>query len=139
VSLVQTSRQPVQEGCVIGVDDDGHRVALHDGGEVIVCDVLITAGRQRPDVRAGDIVLVAGADGGDRGYILGIVRLADDDEGSPPIPAALTLTAGESLTLECGDARLTMRRDGQIVVRGTEITSRARGVHKIKGAAVRIN
>mgnify|MGYP003703673193 CR=1 FL=1 len=51
----------------------------------------------------------------------------------------LCLRAREALTLECGDARITLRQDGKVVIVGRDILSRAQGPHRIRGATVDIN
>jgi hypothetical protein len=51
----------------------------------------------------------------------------------------LLLNASRELTLRCGTGTITIRADGSIVVRGSTLLSRASGVNKIRGAAVRIN
>ena len=37
------------------------------------------------------------------------------------------------------DARITLPREGKILLRGTYVSSRSSGVHRIHGAAVEIN
>ena len=54
-------------------------------------------------------------------------------------PQVLHLTGEQELILECGEARISLRADGRIVILGGYILSRSRGVHKIKGASVQIN
>ena len=49
------------------------------------------------------------------------------------------IAADEEIVLECGGASLRLDRRGRVVVLGTDITSRARRLHKIKGASVAIN
>lgn len=49
------------------------------------------------------------------------------------------IAAEDELVLECGGASLRLDRRGRVVVLGTDITSRARRLHKIKGASVAIN
>ena len=49
------------------------------------------------------------------------------------------LEATAELTLRCGDAELTLRRDGTIVLSGSYVLSRASGTNKILGGAVVIN
>lgn len=51
----------------------------------------------------------------------------------------LILRAQEELTLECGDSRIVLRRDGKVTIVGREILSRAQGRHRIRGASVDIN
>jgi Domain of unknown function (DUF6484) len=52
---------------------------------------------------------------------------------------SVSLEATQELTLRCGQASVTLRADGRIVIKGMEIVSRARGTHKVKGATVLIN
>jgi hypothetical protein len=51
----------------------------------------------------------------------------------------ITLVAEQEVSLRCGDASITLRADGRVVIKGMEIVSRARGVNKLKGASVLIN
>ena len=50
-----------------------------------------------------------------------------------------TLEADEELVLRSGKASLTLTRAGKVLVRGTYVSSRSSGVHRIQGAAVQIN
>lgn len=49
------------------------------------------------------------------------------------------IEARRELVLQCGKSSITLRADGQVYVKGVKIVSRARGLHKIRGANVRIN
>jgi hypothetical protein len=49
------------------------------------------------------------------------------------------LQADEEIVLGCGKGAIILRKDGKIILRGTEITSRASGSNKIKGGTVSIN
>ncbi len=51
----------------------------------------------------------------------------------------VTIDADKGLTLSCGNASITLKRDGKIIVRGTEIVSRASRKNRIRGATVSIN
>jgi hypothetical protein len=51
----------------------------------------------------------------------------------------VTIEAQERIVLQCGKGSITLKRDGKIVLRGTQILSRASGANKIKGASVSIN
>lgn len=45
----------------------------------------------------------------------------------------------EEIVLRCGEAAITLRRDGKIVIQGTHLLSRARWTNRIKGGSVQIN
>ena len=51
----------------------------------------------------------------------------------------VVLEAEEEIVLRCGDASITLRKDGRLVVRGAYVETRATGVNRIKGGAVKIN
>lgn len=45
----------------------------------------------------------------------------------------------EEVVLRCGKASLTLRRDGQVLLRGVNIRTDAEEVHRIRGGKVQIN
>lgn len=49
------------------------------------------------------------------------------------------ITGKDEIVLKCGDASLTLRRNGRVVIKGTHIESRSKGPNKIKGGSVQIN
>lgn len=51
----------------------------------------------------------------------------------------IILTGKEEILLKCGKSSILMRRDGKIVIKGSNITSRSSSAHKIKGSSVSIN
>lgn len=51
----------------------------------------------------------------------------------------ICVDAEHDLELRCGRARITLRYDGRIELRGTHILSASRGPNRIKGATVALN
>jgi hypothetical protein len=51
----------------------------------------------------------------------------------------ITLEAQNEMVLKCGLGSITIGKDGKIVIKGTHLVSRSRGVNKVRGATVRIN
>ncbi|AKQ69798.1 hypothetical protein A176_006710 [Myxococcus hansupus] len=45
----------------------------------------------------------------------------------------------DEVVLKCGEASITLRRNGKVIVKGTYLESRATGTHRIKGGTVEIN
>lgn len=107
---------------------------------------------------------VGGADGlpvlltfenGDRSLpiIVGIVQ----DVFSPPAASAewaltsrgtpdvivdgrkVSFSAKEEIVLSCGQGSITLRKDGKIIIKGTNLVSRSSGTNKVQGATVRLN
>jgi uncharacterized protein (DUF2345 family) len=52
---------------------------------------------------------------------------------------SVTVVAENEITLKCGRASITLRKDGRIVISGDYVISRARGTHRIRGGSVQIN
>lgn len=51
----------------------------------------------------------------------------------------VVLEGKEEVVLRCGDASVTLRRDGKVILKGAYIETHARGVNRIKGSSVKIN
>jgi uncharacterized protein DUF6484 len=51
----------------------------------------------------------------------------------------LVIEAQDEVVLRCGEASITLRRNGRLAIRGVFIETRARGVNRIKGGTVQIN
>lgn len=78
-------------------------------------------------------------------------QVASPDAGSleAPVPKApleavvdgrrVVFEAQDEIVLRCGEASITLRRNGRIVVRGAYVETRARGVVRIKGGSVQVN
>lgn len=49
------------------------------------------------------------------------------------------IRAEKEIALTCGEASITINKSGKIVVRGTDIVSRASGLNKIKGSGIEFN
>jgi Domain of unknown function (DUF6484) len=51
----------------------------------------------------------------------------------------VVLEGRDEVVLKCGDASITLRRDGKIILRGAYVETNAKGVNRIKGGSVKIN
>jgi hypothetical protein len=80
--------------------------------------------------------------------LIGLVRERIGNQARDARPGALQvvvdgesvrLAAEHDLVLACGQATLTLRYDGKVVISGTHIVSASRGTNRIKGAHVAIN
>ena len=49
------------------------------------------------------------------------------------------IEAADEIVLRCGKASIVLRRNGRVVIRGTYVETRSRGVNRIKGGSVEIN
>lgn len=64
----------------------------------------------------------------------------------PPVPVEIEadgqrveVEAADELVLRCGQASLVLRRNGRVIIRGTYVETRSKGVNRIKGGSVLIN
>lgn len=51
----------------------------------------------------------------------------------------LTLTAEREIVLRCGEASITLTRDGKVLIKGSYLLSKSTGVNRIKGGSVELN
>lgn len=51
----------------------------------------------------------------------------------------VVLSAKREIVLECGQASLTLKRDGRVIIQGTHVLSRSSGPNRIKGATINLN
>jgi Domain of unknown function (DUF6484) len=77
------------------------------------------------------------------GTVLGDQRfMLQPKPGSVEVDAdgeRLIVTAKEQLVLRCGSASITLTREGEVLVRGTLVSTHASGVNRITGGSVQIN
>jgi len=78
------------------------------------------------------IGVLRGGDGWPAGEKPGQVEVQADGEH-------MIVTARKRLVLRCGKASITLTEEGKILVKGTYVSSRSSGVHRIKGGSVQIN
>lgn len=45
----------------------------------------------------------------------------------------------DEIVLRCGEASITLRRNGRVVIRGTQLETRASGLQRIQGGKIEIN
>jgi len=51
----------------------------------------------------------------------------------------LVVTAKEQLVLRCGDASITLTKEGKVLIQGTYVSNRSSGVMSIKGGSIKLN
>jgi hypothetical protein len=51
----------------------------------------------------------------------------------------VVIEGSDEVVLRCGEASITLRRNGKVVVRGLQVETHAAGTNRIKGGTVKIN
>lgn len=148
--------QGVRKGAVVEVGVSGSvSVADASTNELTSCQFLRTSIAAPPVLHVGDYVLYVKPDNDQAsGYVLGRVepvavaepRAAGTPEVANDAPSitqikdeVVHIKANKGLVIECGQGTLTITEDGRIQIKGNEVLTRAKGLNRIRGAAVSIN
>jgi hypothetical protein len=87
---------------------------------------------------AGKMAVVAILEGGESPVLLGLLD-PPPSHSEKNSPKNLRIDSEEELVIQCGKAKIAMRADGRIEIRGGHLISRSSGPNKIKGGSVHIN
>jgi hypothetical protein len=112
------------------------------------------AALKRAAADRAEVLLAFDGDDAARPIILGVLGAHSDTPGLDAAVAA-TLASGEAtveadgkrlvieakqeVVLRCGEASITLKRDGKVLIRGVNVETRASGTNRVKGATVKIN
>lgn len=131
--------------------EGGLRVSYEPDGTGVSFAARTTVAVSAADVGRSVVVALEEGDPA-RPIVLGILREAapqPEEEvrllapaGAPEVSVdgkRVCVEGEDEVVLRCGEASISLRKDGRITIRGMEIVSRARGTHKVKGATVLIN
>jgi hypothetical protein len=63
---------------------------------------------------------------------------------SPPVEAhvdgkRVSIEGADEVVLRCGQASITLRRNGKVIIKGSYVETHAAGVNRIKGGSVQVN
>jgi hypothetical protein len=132
----------VTRGTILELLEDGYILVEISGSPPlrVLCDFLQTSDTP-PLLRPGDRVLVSLPKNlEEKGCVLGRTRAYRAPEPvAPPDTARVVVEADKELTLKCGEASLTLNKQGQILIKGKDVVSRASRNQRIKGGSVQIN
>ena len=139
MSYLLTQIPGVAVGTLDGVDSDGRpTVRIGDSVESRVAAVVWMADSPDWSASEGARVVLAFEEGDeDRPIILGF--LDAPSLRTEPAAQSLKLESERELVIECGKAKIALRADGRIEIRGGHLISRSTGPNKIKGGSVHIN
>ncbi|MBK6851449.1 MAG: hypothetical protein IPG93_07545 [Burkholderiales bacterium] len=99
----------------------------------IACDVIESLDNQ--SLVPGDEVLVYVCDSNSNGIVIGRIGR----HGSMRPNTQVVIRATESLSLNCGDSSVSLRADGKVLIKGEDVTVRAKGTQRIRAGTVSIN
>lgn len=125
-----------QQATVVDVLDSGEIAVRIEGrrGHVL-CDFLQTSRADHPLLQAGDRVLVVVPEGPSaRPAVIGKVGAY-----RRPDRRQVVIDADEELVIRCGEGSITIRKNGQVLIKGLDIVSHARKRNRVRGGSVQIN
>ena len=138
MSVELTQLPGVLVGHVVGVDDRGRPLVTSDHSEARAAEVVWRADNPDWATCAGLRVAIAMGEGHDeRPIVLGLLDPPPSEVVSKP--KTLRVESQRELVIECGKAKIALRADGRIEIRGGHLISRSSGPNKIKGGSVHIN
>jgi hypothetical protein len=147
----------IQIGQLLSIDSDGRPLVSFDGGPLQGAVARVATAEPAPaDIDSHNppkVLLTFDHDDIAEPIIVGFVRDSLAPRPALPVVAvveeatrrielngkAVIFQADEEIVLKCGLGSLTLRADGQIVIKGRRLVSRASETNKIRGASVQIN
>lgn len=142
VTTPDLGRSGIVQAEVVRVEGIGHIEVRAEGGDAtLVCSVLETSSPP-PRITVGDAVLVWCPPSSGRAVILGRIPADDTAAGdgtARDVPEEMVIEARTALTLRVGGGSITIREDGKILIKGTDLVSHARRTNRIRGGSVAIN
>jgi len=139
-------------GCLVAVDPDGVPLVDYQGNTSgpLPAVVAVPLDQEALAAAAAHSEAVLLFDGGDplKPILVGLVKSAAPNP-APRTPKqaldvkidgkSMSFDAQEEIVLRCGDASITLRKNGKVAIRGVFVESHATGTNRIKGASVKVN
>ncbi len=147
MDLTQTQRPSAIVGHLRGVDEESHPVVTWEGQGPFPVPARVVWMPSMPDWTrcVGLRVLLTFVDGDEsKPVITGLLDAPDVVPAAPSEALASAVSterieAKDELVLQCGKARISLRADGRIVIKGGYLLTRSTGLNKIKGASIQLN
>jgi hypothetical protein len=155
VVSIGTRREAVPHariGYLVDFHADGSPLVEYPGNPAGPLPAVVAGSINRDDLRAAvgarsEVILLF--DQGDpmKPILVDLVKQPVSGQADHPDKAIdirvdgqrVSFQAQEEISFHCGDASISLRKDGKIVIRGAFVESYATGTNRIKGAAVKIN
>lgn len=119
---------------VFAVSDRSVRVVYSIGTDPYCQDAIAVAGQALTPSDIGADVVIAFSDRDfSRPIVLGKLL------GASGVGSELKFESDHQITLRCGKACISLKSDGTVAIRGTNVASRASHTNRIRGGNVQIN
>ena len=144
----RTASSQIVLGRLVAWDDKGPLVDFDGNPRGSVRARATTTGARfqskAPTAAGQEIVLLVDARPGRPPILLGFLQPLAKTTDESALEARVDgrrveLEKRDEIVLRCGEASITLRRNGRIVIHGIQVETKARGVNRIKGGSVSIN
>ncbi len=129
-------------GVVVGLDAEGGPIVEAPGVAAASARLLIAieaaALVQAAEQRTPAALLFEAGDPA-RPLIVGLVQAPITGHEARVDGKRVVLTGEEEIELRCGEASISLKKNGRLVIRGAYVETRAKGTNRIKGGSVQIN
>jgi hypothetical protein len=141
--VVRSSGSELRIGQVVGLEGASLRVNVPGHG-VALARVAVPLTQARADAAVhASAEVVLGFEAGEPGrpIVLGFV---EQEFTRGPAEAQVdgqrvVIEGKEEVVLRCGEATITLRANGKVLIRGAYVETRSSGTNRIKGGSVQIN
>lgn len=123
----------VAQGTVVAIRSDGLIDVHCPDGNTLACAWLENSGNHGVVLAPGDAVLLTRHSEDASPVVMGRIGRY----GQPT--ARVELEAGQTLSLKCGASSMELRADGKVLIKGEDVTVRAKGTQRIRAGTVSIN
>ena len=120
---------------LLAIAENGSLLVRTADGHEFHCDWLENTSNANISLKPGDRLLCIPATDHEPGVVLG--RIGSYQKPQPQ--EHVTIEAGASLTLKCGESSVELRSDGRTMLKGEDVLLRAKGTQRIRAASVAIN
>lgn len=125
----------LQRGRVTAILENGVICVATGRGAEVECEALESFATGPQALAIGDRLLFLPPAGEELGVVVGrITRYAP-----PSMLANRVIDASEGLLLRCGESSIDLRADGKVLIKGEDVTVRAKGTQRIRAGTVSIN
>ncbi len=147
---VRTTGCQICLGVLVGWDEKGPLIefegARHSPARARVAGPSPVARPTGPARPGQEVVLLIDPRPGRAPVLLGFLQPLESTATPPAADVEaridgrrVELDARDEIVLRCGEASITLRRNGRVVIRGIQVETRATGLNRIKGGSVAIN
>jgi hypothetical protein len=146
--VLHTAGSQVCLGVLVGWDDQGPLVDFDGNPRGPLHARVAAPGPQARPAKADsgqEVILLLDPRPNHPPVLLGFLQPLDSNPGVATDLEArvdgrrVEIEGRDEIVLRCGEASITLRRNGRVVIRGIQVETRAAGLNRIKGGSVSIN